>query len=97
MVLLEFSTTTSGRGSGRKSRKSAGKDTPNPPHCCGSGRKQTLTLQPKAKPVDRPEFLSQAQQMDGEVGLQQVQEAGDQRWEVEVSELPPAPQQVSPG
>ena len=54
-------------------------------------------MQPKAKPVDRPEFLSQAQQMDGEVGLQQVQEARDQRWEVEVSELPPAPQQVSAG
>lgn len=61
----------------------------------GRGREQMLTLQPEAEPVDGPEFLSQAKQIDREVGLQQVQEAGDKRWEVEASELPLAPQQAS--
>ena len=60
----------------------------------GRGRERTLTLQAEAEPVDGPEFLSQAKQIHGEVGLQQVQEAGDKRWEVEAPELPLAPQQA---
>lgn len=60
----------------------------------GPGREQTLTLQPEAEPVDRPKFLSQAKQIDGEVGLQQVQEARDKRWKVEAPELPLTPEQA---
>lgn len=60
----------------------------------GSEREQAPTLQSKADSVDGPEFLTQAKQIDGKVGLQQVHEAWHKRWEVEAPELPLAPQQA---
>lgn len=51
-------------------------------------------MQPKVEPIDGPEFLSQAKQIDGEVGLQQVQEARDKRREVKAPELPAVSQQA---
>lgn len=53
-----------------------------------------LTSQPQAEPVDRPQFPGQTQQIEGKVGLQQVQEAGHKGWEVEAAELPLVPQQA---
>lgn len=67
---------------------------PHLPTVVGPSKEQVLTLQPKAESVDGSKFLSQAKQVDGEVGLQQVQEARNKRWEVEAPELPLAPQQA---
>lgn len=91
MVLLEFSTTTSGEESERGvSRKGT-----LPPTRWGWRRSRgRLTLQPQAEPVDGPQFLRQTQQVEGKVGLQQVQAARDKRWEVQTPELPLAPQQA---
>lgn len=52
------------------------------------------TSQTKAEPVDRPQFLGQTQQVEGKVGLQQVQEAWHERREMEAAELPLVPQQA---
>lgn len=60
----------------------------------GPSKEQVLTLQPKAEPIDGPKFLSQTKQVDGKVGLPQMQEARNKRWEVEAPELPLAPQQA---
>lgn len=51
-----------------------------------------LTLQPQADPVDGPEFLSEAEEVDGKVRLQTVQESRDERREVEIPGPPLSPQ-----
>lgn len=102
MVLLEFSTTTSGEPAPHQQGAT-----------CPSGQRQAgiggqvglggqagmgaLTLQPEAEPVHRPKGPSQAQQVGGEVGPQQVQEARGTRREVEAPALPLAPEQAGAG